>query len=266
MSALYCSPVHRWRRVHVSYNPPVPLHPAHLCQVTSQDVVEPFLPSPDSLLSRPLLLFLSVSLSPCHRSPNLPLLCRMLLNIFYMYPPLSFTSHSVWSSRFSLLSFSLWSAHRMLSSISCHRGCRKEAKRSSVWCAISSNSLHLDWSLHRLSSPQKCYSFPCSLGFPCSILPRTLFHTTTECVWATSNFFFDLLVPLNENKPQLRPFFASAAAALVICFSAGCFLFCCLSVATKGTWFLQLFERHHGDEKFWLCAVRMPSFFTPPPV
>lgn len=62
----------------------------------------------------PLLLFLPMSLSPCHLSPNLPPLCRMLLNIFYMCPLLFFTSHSIWSSCCSLLSVSLWSAHRML--------------------------------------------------------------------------------------------------------------------------------------------------------
>lgn len=83
-------------------------------------------------------------LSSRHLSPSLPPLCRMLSNIFCSFPLLSFTSHSGRSSGRSLLSVSLWPAHRMLSSISCHQGYRKEAKRGAVWCAISSNSLHLD--------------------------------------------------------------------------------------------------------------------------
>lgn len=59
--------------------PPVPLHPALLCQVISQDVVEVSPPSCDSLLS-------ATPLSPCHLCHNLCLLCRMLLNIFLHVP------------------------------------------------------------------------------------------------------------------------------------------------------------------------------------
>lgn len=55
--------------------PPVPLHPALLCQVIWQDVVEVSPPSCDSLLS-------ATPLPPCHLCHNLCLLCRMLLNIF----------------------------------------------------------------------------------------------------------------------------------------------------------------------------------------
>lgn len=62
--------------------PPVPLHPALLCQVICQDVVEVSPPSSDSLLSA----LCSSSSPPCHLSHNLCLLCRMLLNIFLHVP------------------------------------------------------------------------------------------------------------------------------------------------------------------------------------
>lgn len=84
-------------------------------------------PSPFSVLSFFLccpVLFTENSLRspPSPVSPHVPslsplislLLCRMLLNIFYICPLLFFTSHFIWAPCFSLSSVSLWSAHRML--------------------------------------------------------------------------------------------------------------------------------------------------------
>lgn len=93
-----------------------------------------------------MIPFSSFSLSLFIPSPssNIPLLCRMLLNIFYRAFTVLHLPLDPLLAAPSRRSASLWSAHRMLSSISCHPGHRKEAKYNSIWCAISSNSLHLD--------------------------------------------------------------------------------------------------------------------------
>lgn len=103
MPALYLLPC---VRVIQCSCPHIPLHPSHLTGCCRGFPTFPWLSSLCSVLPS--------SLSPCHLSYKLPLLCRMLLNIFYMCPLLFYASYSVLSSHCSLLSVSLWSAHRML--------------------------------------------------------------------------------------------------------------------------------------------------------
>lgn len=112
-----------------------------------------------SLLLPPSFSPVSLCLYPCPLISRVPPLCRMLLNIFCMCPPLFFTSHFMWSPASGQLT-------------GCCRAfpATRAAGKRPVWCAISDNSLHLDWFLHRFSCSTEALLIP-------MFLPSFLFYS-----------------------------------------------------------------------------------------
>lgn len=150
-----------------------------------------------------LLLF-----SPGARSSR-PLICHLIF-LFSAGCCWTFsTSATLCSSLPSLFGLlvapsclSLWTSHRILYSVSCHQGYRKGAERSPVWCAISSNSLHLDCFLYTFSAQQKHYS---GSSFLPSFLPFDLHHPSLSasislCSLLLHDMFFYLVCFLRYRR------------------------------------------------------------------